>query len=112
MDIQQEYTSGEKNAALFFDTFFSMCHKFKIDYAKATPKDTAFIDEITRYNYELEKAKRDGLGTEKIKKPFLLANTAENASNFPTEPVALKQAGAFGIIKAVTPLRVKTFMEN
>ena len=29
-----------------------------------------FIDEMTRYNYELKKAKRDGLSTEKIEKPF------------------------------------------
>lgn len=52
MDNQQKYLSGEKDATLFFDTFFSMCHKFKIDYAKADPKEKAFIDEMTRYNYE------------------------------------------------------------
>lgn len=35
---QQKYLSGEKDATLFFDTFFSMCHKFRIDYEKASPK--------------------------------------------------------------------------
>lgn len=70
MDNQQKYLSGEKDATLFFDTFFSMCHKFKIDYEKANPKEKEFIDEMTRYNYELKKAKRDGLSTEKIEKPF------------------------------------------
>jgi len=66
MDNHQKYLSGEKDATLFFDTFFSMCHKFKIDYEK----EKEFIDEMTRYNYELKKAKRDGLSTEKIEKPF------------------------------------------
>lgn len=70
MDNQQKYLSGEKDATLFFYTFFSMCHKFKIDYEKANPKEKEFIDEMTRYNYELKKAKRDGLSTEKIEKPF------------------------------------------
>lgn len=70
MDNRQKYLSGEKDATLFFGTFFSMCHKFKIDYEKASPKEKAFIDEMTRYNYELKKAKRDGFSTEKIKKPF------------------------------------------
>lgn len=70
MDNQQKYLSGEKDATLFFDTFFSMCHKFKIDYEKANPKEKEFIDKMTRYNYELKKAKRDGLSTEKIEKPF------------------------------------------
>ncbi len=70
MDNQQKYLSGDKDATLFFDTFFSMCHKFKIDYEKANPKAKEFIDEMTRYNYELKKAKRDGLSTEKIEKPF------------------------------------------
>lgn len=70
MDNQQKYLSGEKDATLFFDTFFSMCHKFKIDYEKANPKEKEFIDEMTRYNYELKKAKRDGLSTEKIEKSF------------------------------------------
>ena len=85
MDNQQKYLSGEKDATLFFDTFFSMCHKFKIDYEKASPKEKAFIDEMTRYNYELKKAKRDGLSTEKIKKPFLIGNTAESPTEFYTE---------------------------
>lgn len=72
MDNRQKYLSGEKDATLFFDTFFSMCHKFKIDYEKASPKEKAFIDKMTRYNYELKKAKRDGLSTEKSRSHFRL----------------------------------------
>ena len=78
MDNQQKYLSGEKDATLFFDTFFAMCHKFKIDYEKASQKEKAFIDEMTRYSYELKKAKRDGLSTEKIEKPFPIEDAAEN----------------------------------
>ena len=85
MDNQQKYLSGEKDATLFFNTFFSMCHKFGIDYEKASPKEKAFIDEMTRYNYELKKAKRDGLSTEKIKKPFPIEDATKNPTNFPTE---------------------------
>lgn len=44
-----------------------------------------FIDEMTRYNYELKKPKRDGLSTEKIKKPFPIGNTAESPTEFYTE---------------------------
>lgn len=40
---------------------------------------------MTRYSYELKKAKRDGLSTEKIKKPFPIGNTAESPTEFHTE---------------------------
>ena len=40
---------------------------------------------MTRYNYELKKAKRDVLSTEKIKKPFPIEDAANNSTNFPTE---------------------------
>lgn len=69
-DIQQQYAEDEANSNLFFDTFFSLCHKFGIQYNHATPKEKAFIDEMTRYMYELAKAKRDGKDTNSIPKPF------------------------------------------
>lgn len=72
-DIQQQYAEDEANSNLFFDTFFSLCHKFDIQYNCATPKEKAFIDELTRYMYELAKAKRDGKDTDSIPKPFPLA---------------------------------------
>lgn len=72
-DIQQQYVEGEANSALFFDIFFGLCHKYGIQYNCATPKEKAFIDELTRYMYELAKAKRDGKDTNSIPKPFPLA---------------------------------------
>ena len=39
--------------------FFSMCREFGVSWPKATPAQRAFIEEITRVNYEREMAKRE-----------------------------------------------------
>ena len=82
MDNQQKYLSGEKDATLFFDTFFSMCHKFKIDYEKANPKEKEFIDEMTRYNYELKKAKISLCLPGDLKTIFVITTTVITTSSW------------------------------
>jgi hypothetical protein len=42
---------------LWYSIFFAMCRKFGVSWAKATPKQKAFIEEITRVNYEREASK-------------------------------------------------------
>lgn len=43
---------------LWYDIFFTMCKKFCVSWPTATPTQKAFIEEITRVNYEQELAKR------------------------------------------------------
>ena len=39
--------------------FFAMCRKFGVSWSKASEEQKAFIEEITRINYERETAKRN-----------------------------------------------------
>ena len=39
--------------------FFAMCRKFGVSWPKASEEQKAFIEEITRINYEREMAKRN-----------------------------------------------------
>lgn len=39
--------------------FFAMCRKFSVSWSKASEEQKAFIEEITRINYEREMAKRN-----------------------------------------------------
>ena len=40
-------------------SFFAMCRKFGVSWPKASEEQKAFIEEITRINYEREMAKRN-----------------------------------------------------
>ena len=40
-------------------SFFAMCPKFGVSWSKASEEQKAFIEEITRINYEREMAKRN-----------------------------------------------------
>ena len=59
-DLQQQYLDTENNSRLFFDIFFELCRKFNIQYSNATTQEKAFIDELTEFMYERQKAERDG----------------------------------------------------
>ena len=39
--------------------FFAMCRKFGVSWSKASEEQKAFIEEITRINYERETVKRN-----------------------------------------------------
>lgn len=60
-DLQQQYIDTESDSRLFFDTFFSLCRKFNIQYNNATTQEKTFIDELAEFMYERKKAERDGI---------------------------------------------------
>ena len=49
-----EEFSGDRER--LYDIFFDMCKKFNVSWSKATPKQKAFVEEITRFTFEREKA--------------------------------------------------------
>ena len=53
------FTHESEEDRLWYGTFFSMCKKFNVSWPTATPTHKAFIEEITRVNYERELAKRE-----------------------------------------------------
>lgn len=53
------FTHESEEDQLWYGTFFSMCKKFNVSWPTATPTQKAFIEEITRVNYERELAKRE-----------------------------------------------------
>ena len=53
------FTHESEEDRLWNGTFFSMCKKFNVSLPTATPTQKAFIEEITRVNYERELAKRE-----------------------------------------------------
>ena len=48
------FTHESEEDRLWYGIFFSMCKKFGISWPKATSTQKAFIEEITRVNYERE----------------------------------------------------------
>lgn len=53
------FTHESEEDRLWYGIFFSMCKKFGVSWPKATSTQKAFIEEITRVNYERELSKRE-----------------------------------------------------
>ena len=51
----EAYFKSDPDADKFYEIFFRLCRKFNISWATASEKEKQFIEELTRYNYELEK---------------------------------------------------------
>lgn len=51
-DAQWYFTYESEADWLWYGIFFSMCKKFSVSWPTATPAQKAFIEEITRVNYE------------------------------------------------------------
>ena len=49
--------------------FFQFCRQFNVRWMTATPKERAFIEEITRITYEKDRARRLGLPLSDVR-PF------------------------------------------
>ena len=64
------YFRHDEDRELFYDIFFKACRKYGIGFASATEKERAFIEEVTRMTFELEKAKRIGTLQRDIKPSF------------------------------------------
>jgi hypothetical protein len=50
--------------------FFRLCQKYNVRWASATPKEKAFIEEVTRVTYERDKAQRLGLPLSEVRPSF------------------------------------------
>ena len=53
------FTHESAEDRLWYQIFFSMCKKFGVSWPKATAAQKAFIEEITRVNYERELTKQE-----------------------------------------------------
>ena len=58
-DAKWYFTHETEEDRLWYRIFFSMCRKFGVSWAKANKKQKAFIEEISRINYEKELSKRN-----------------------------------------------------
>lgn len=58
-DAKWYFTHETEEDRLWYRIFFSMCRKFGVSWAKASKKQKAFIEEISRINYEKELSKRN-----------------------------------------------------
>ena len=58
-DAKWYFTHEMEEDRLWYRIFFVMCRKFGVSWSKASEEQKAFIEEITRINYERETAKRN-----------------------------------------------------
>lgn len=54
----------------FYEIFFQMCRKYGVRWGKATEKEQAFIEEVTRVTYERDRAVRLGLPLSDVRPSF------------------------------------------
>ena len=54
----------------FDEIFFQMCRKYGVRWGKATEKEQAFIEEVTRVTYERDRAVRLGLPLSDVRPSF------------------------------------------
>lgn len=60
-DAKWYFTHETEEDRLWYRIFFSVCRKFSVSWPKASETQKAFIEELTRINYEREVAKRDSI---------------------------------------------------
>ena len=58
-DAKWYFTHETEEDRLWYRIFFAMCRKFGVSWPKASEEQKAFIEEISRINYEREMAKRN-----------------------------------------------------
>lgn len=58
------------NDKQYYEIFFEMCRKFRIDWATADEKEKEFVTEVTRVTYEREHAAQEGVSPEKVRPAF------------------------------------------
>ena len=52
------------------ELFFQICRKYGVHWASATPKEQAFIEEVTRVTYEQDRARRLGTPLSDVRPSF------------------------------------------
>ena len=64
------YCRKDPETERYYEIFFHMCRKYKIRWASAGDKEKKFIEEITRVQYERDKAMRLGTPLSEIRGSF------------------------------------------
>ena len=64
------YCRRDPEKERFYELFFQMCRKYDVHWASATPKEQAFIEEVTRVTYERDRAQRFGTPLSDIRPSF------------------------------------------
>ncbi|WP_195376502.1 hypothetical protein [Anaerotruncus rubiinfantis] len=59
-DAKWYFTDGSDRNA-FYDLFFQMCRKYKVDWATATEQEKVFVEEVTRVTWEKQQEKLTGI---------------------------------------------------
>ena len=67
MKCAEWYCRKEPEEEHFYEIFFRLCQKYNVRWASATPKEKAFIEEVTRVTYERDKAQRLGLPLSEVR---------------------------------------------
>ena len=70
------YCRKDPEKERFYEIFFRLCQKYNVRWASATPKEKAFIEEVTRVTYERDKAQR---GRPSFAPPYRSAHRGRNA---------------------------------
>lgn len=60
VNARQYFRPASAQRDEFYNIFFSVCRKYNIDWATASPKEKAFAEEVTRVTYEHRKARQEG----------------------------------------------------
>ena len=70
MKCAEWYCRKEPEEEHFYEILFRLCQKYNVRWASATPKEKAFIEEVTRVTYERDKAQRLGLPLSEVRPSF------------------------------------------
>lgn len=66
----ESYLRDAEQDKAYYDIFFQMCRKFRIDWASASEKEKAFLTEVTRVTYERRQAQQAGLPLDTVQPAF------------------------------------------
>ena len=64
------YCRKDSEEERFYEVFFQICRKYDVHWASATPKEQAFIEEVTRVTYEQDRARRLGTPLSDVRPSF------------------------------------------
>ena len=64
------YCRRDPEEERFYEIFFQICRKYGVHWASATPKEQAFIEEVTRVTYEQDRARRLGTPLSDVRPSF------------------------------------------
>ncbi len=64
------YCRKDPEAERFYEIFFQLCQKYRVRWASASPKEKAFIEEVSRVTYERDRALRHGTPLADVRPAF------------------------------------------